>query len=627
LTLGRSRNEVWARALAEEFARCGVREIVVAPGSRSTPLVLAFAAEPAFRLHVEIDERSAGFLALGLGRGSGVPAIVLTTSGTATANLFPAVIEASQSEVPLLVLTADRPHHLRDADANQAIDQLRLFGPFVRAFHEVSPPVVTDAALRHLRALAARSVATALGGAAGPVHLNLPFDKPLEPVAGASDAQPGFEATAPEAWRGRGDLTPFVRISRRRSAVDPDEVHEVAQRIAAADRPLLVAGPAVEARRSGPALIRVAPALGVPVLADPLSGARFGAPADAAIGAGYDVFLRDPELRGLLRPDLIVRVGSSPTSAILLGALDEWGDVPQIVIDAGARWKDHLARAHRYVVADPAGFLTHLGVTSSASDPLRPARREWVGLWQQAFQAAAEGADAALGRDFIEAVAVAEGVSALGEEGVLFVSSSMPIRDLDAFVPAGPQSLDLHANRGASGIDGIVSTVLGVRLATGGRMVALLGDLALLHDMNGLLALRNAHPDLVLLVIQNDGGGIFHHLPIRDFEPPFTRLFATPHGLELSRVAALYDLSYRLLTPTREGVAQGVAAALTAGGPHLLEVRTDREENRVRRTAAIDFIRAHVREALRSGSPPRNPTSAGGSPVGTLESGGKDGAA
>lgn len=596
---GMNRNDAWARSLVDELARAGVREVVVSPGSRSTPLVLAFAGDPRFRITVQIDERCAGFLALGLGRGSGRPAVVLTTSGTAAANLYPAVVEASQSDIPLLVLTADRPHRLRDADANQAIDQLRLYGPFVRAFHEVAPPTLEDGSLRHLRMLASRAVAAAVGLPGGPVHLNLPFAKPLEPVEVPGDDPQALAAAHPQAVTGRPGGVPFVRIGPRRPRASPEEVRGVANLLASSLRPLLVAGPAPEAERVGPVLQSLARRAGIPLLADPLSGARYGADGATPVVASYDLFLREEGLRRMLRPDLVLRVGATPTSAVLAAFLEESSGARQVVVDAGSRWKDHLAVARDYLPVDPAEFLEQVGPALVADDGggtggVSSRIEGWSRQWRQAEALASRAAAAELSGPFFEAAALAESAAALGPGGTLLVASSMPVRDLDAFVPARGIPLRVVGNRGASGIDGLVSTALGVRMTGGGPMVAVLGDLAFYHDLNGLLAVRNVRPDLVFVVIHNDGGGIFHLLPVRQHEPAFTPYFATPHGLDFARAAALYDLP-SVEVEGRAGAVRGaVSTALAAGGPRIVVVRSDREVNRQRREEAVAAVRRQV---------------------------------
>ena len=596
------RNAVWAGAFAEELAHAGVRDVCVAPGSRSTPLVLACARLGAFRMRVHLDERSAGFFALGVGKATGTPAAVITTSGTAAANLFPAVVEASQSESPLLVLTADRPHRLRDSDANQAIDQLRLFGLFVREFFEVAPAEVGGPALRHLRTLAARAVASAVGLPAGPVHLNFPFefpfDVPLEPQDDTPDGAPdgALVEAHPRAARGCAGERPYIRVRPRRPRLDKGELDALAERLAASRRPLLVVGPTPEPDRLRTAVVSFASAVGLPVLADPLSGVRYGPDGEACIYGAYDLFLREPRARSALAPDLVLRVGRSPISAALLDYLADAAHEAHLLIDPSFRWKDHLAVASDVVRADAADTLTRLAERG------RPARldSDWCALWTRLERAASVALTDLLqsreeGERF-EGMVAQQTLRAMNVPGTLFVSSSMPIRDLDAFGGRHAVPLRVLGNRGASGIDGIVSTALGVAAGAGEPVVALVGDIALLHDANGLLAAREPDAQVVFVVVNNDGGGIFHFLPVRAHEPHFTRLFATPHGIEPERVAALYGLSYERAEP--ETLAERVREAVTAGGTRLIEVRTDRETNRRRRDAAIERARAAALAAL-----------------------------
>ena len=465
---------LWVRAFCDELARAGVREVVVAPGSRSTPLVMAFDAHQHFNVRVHLDERSAAFFALGVGKASGVPAVLVTTSGTATASAFPAVIEAAQSEAPLLVLTADRPHHLRDSDANQAIDQLRLFGPYAKDFFEVAPPLVEDAALRHLRSLAARTVASAKGAPAGAVHVNFPLDKPLEPIEGHGD----FMAKHPSAGAGRSSGEPFVQVESGRRQVSADTLEAL---LDALDTPrgVIVLGPSPDPLGSGEAALRLAAAIGCPLLADPLSGARFAPSRGAHVVAGYDLLLRAPDVCAALEPSLVLRVGASPTSTALLGWLQHNDGVRQIVIDGGGRWKDHGATATEYVHADPAATLHALAESAEAN-----AHEDWRELWRSAESAVREAVRSARGEPH-EGDVLATVAAAVPEGANLFVSSSMPVRDLDAFGAPRDETVRVFGNRGASGIDGIVSTAFGVAAATGAPTVCVIGDVALFHDQNG----------------------------------------------------------------------------------------------------------------------------------------------
>ena len=601
-------NAFWAGAFVDELARIGVRDICVAPGSRSTPLVLAAVRDGRFRMFSIVDERSAGFFALGIGKVSGRPAVVITTAGTAAANLYPAIIEASQGEVPLLALTADRPHHLRDTDGNQAMDQLRLFGVFPRAFFDVELPRLEGESLRHLRGLAGRAVSLALGPPRGPVHLNFPFEKPLEPdlFLGdplTEDPLERFREDHPLAGKGRPGGEPFVYASPRLPSVPEGEVARVRAALEGAARGVIVAGPVPDPGEVGPAVLSAGAATGFPVLADPLSGARFSPPHGAQVVAGYDLFLRSPHAREALKPELILRIGGSPTSSGVLDYLAEFGDARQIVVDEGGRWKDHLTSAHHYIQASPAPFLERLATGIRGAHD-----REWQELWSDAEARTRRVLDSQGTGVLLEGEILAAVVAGLPEGANLMVASSMPIRDLDAFCFPGPKSLRVFGNRGASGIDGLVSTTLGIAVASedglssdgtspgagpAGPTVGILGDLAFLHDMNGLLALGSVKPRVIFVVVKNDGGGIFHTLPVREHEPAFTQFFATPHGLDFSKVAEFHGLPYshaNSLAEFREAFSQ----ALMTDGPCVLEVRTQREETHQRRREVV----AAVTEAM-----------------------------
>ncbi len=581
-------NTLWARAFVDELARSGIRDVCVAPGSRSTPLVLACAADPRLRVRLHLDERSTSFFALGVGKATGWPAAVVTTSGTATANLLPAVVEASRSEVPLLVLTADRPHRLRDADANQAIDQTRLYGPYVRDFFEVAPPSLDGPALRHLRSLACRAVARAVGAPAGPVHLNFPFDKPLEPSDDEAAAEHAFAAAHPVAAGGRPDGRPFVTVGRTRPEALEEEIAVLRDLVAASPRGLIVAGPHPDAA-VGEAALSLGGATGWPVLADPLSGARFARSGGALVVGAYDLFLRDEVVRERLRPELVLRVGSSPTSQALLDALLAWRGVRHVVVDVGGRWKDHADVATDYVVADPAATLDRLAGGIAADTP-----PGWEGAWREAERVARAARDD--DGEAHEGTILGAVAAAMPEDGTLFVSSSMPVRDLDAYGTPRDDTVRVLANRGASGIDGVVSTAFGVAAARGEPVACALGDIAFFHDQNGLLWSREADAAVVFVLIDNDGGGIFHMLPVREHEPHFTTYFATPHGLDFAHAARLHGIPLDDVVPADLGGA--LKYALADGGTRILRVRTSREHNRRRHRDVADEVARRVRASL-----------------------------
>lgn len=590
----------------DELARAGVEHVCLAPGSRSTPLVMACARDDRFRTWVHVDERSAGFFALGLGKATGGPAAVITTSGTATANLFPAVIEASQSRVPLLLLTADRPPRLRGSDANQTIDQPGMYGSYVRESLETGEPSLDD--LGAVRALACHAVTSALGPEPGPVHVDLPFDKPLGPVEPEWDSLDGHGEVEVLSRLGRADGSPWTPIAARTVASPPGEVGRVAEALGKGGRGLIVAGPVADPSTVGPALIRLAAATGFPLLADSLSGARFGPRADALVTLRHDLILADARARTALRPDVLLRVGRAPTSGALLSFLEECSDVPQVVIAADLPGRDYLCERSHRVRADVAPFLDE--VAAELSDTIESA--SWSEVWRTLDVAAGEAVAGSEGDPF-EGDVLAAVVATLPGDGTLFISNSMPVRDLDAFGGERLERLHVYGNRGASGIDGIVSTAAGIAASasvplrphsgdaepsdgasvTALPVVAVLGDLAFYHDMNGLLAVAKYDLDLVLVVIHNDGGGIFHMLPIREHEPEFTEYFATPHGLDFRHAAELYGIPYRRLDDASETPA-ALREALEHGGPRILEIPSDRDQNARRRAEVIAAVREVV---------------------------------
>jgi 2-succinyl-5-enolpyruvyl-6-hydroxy-3-cyclohexene-1-carboxylate synthase len=545
-----------ARVVVDELARNGVTEAVIAPGSRSAPLAIAFAEHPGIRLHVRIDERSAAFLGLGLAKASGIPVPIVCTSGTAAANFHPAVLEAAHSRVPLVVLTADRPPELRATGANQTVDQIKLFGSAVRFFAELGVAEARRGMVPYWRSVICRALGSA---ASGPVHLNVPFREPLvqdptdeawpEPLAGRPDGRP---------WT---DVQPLVSTA---SAAEP--ARELAQ---PPERGILVAGDGVTDPQQA---VAFAEAAGWPIFAEPMSGARLGPNAITT----YSQLLAIPDVLARYAPHLIVTVGKPGLARSLL---ELYPRVSHLVVDPNAQWADPTRTAFRVVAALP-------GLPRTGNSP------GWLAAWQRMEKAARGELDRILGQDgeLSELGLAAQIADVAGDNAVFVVGSSMPIRCLDLVQRAGPGPWVL-ANRGASGIDGCVSTAVGAALAHqaigGGPAFAMLGDLAVLHDQNGLIiGPGEARPDLTVVVVNNAGGGIFSFLPYAGM-PQFEKLFGTAHGVDFAHVAAATGWEYHLVSHAEE-----VPGALKGGGTRLIEVRTDRQ-------ASVRFHR-QVREAITS---------------------------
>ena len=551
----------FAATLVDEWARAGVRHAVVAPGSRSNPLAVALDADDRIVVHVFLDERSASFCALGIGRATGVPAVVVTTSGTAAAECHAAVLEASHGRVPLLVCTADRPPELQGVGAPQTVDQVGLYGRAVRWAAE--PGVPDPATAGTWRSLGSRAVAEATGARPGPVHLDLAFRDPL--VGEPGDLPPGRE-----------DGAPWHRIWPLRW---PGSVEAVAATLRS-PRGLIVAG--AGASRAGVA--QLAQATGWPVLADPLSGCR----VPGAVSA-FDPILRVRAFAEAHRPDVVVRVGALPASKVLGEWLASAGARVVLLERAGAfldpdRLAADIVPGGVAVLADLARRLEGIG------DP------SWGAAWQTADDAA-QGAIARVlaGREEVTEPAVARSLlAALPDGATLVVSSSMPVRDLEWYA-AARDGVRVVANRGANGIDGVVSTAVGVALATGGPTALLIGDLALLHDTGGLLGLAERGVDLAIVVIDNRGGGIFSFLPqARSLPAPrFERLLATPHEVDLPSLVAVYGLP-ALRVHDADGLVPALTAAVHTPGPLVVVAPTDRAAN----VAVHDELHAAVATAV-----------------------------
>jgi 2-succinyl-5-enolpyruvyl-6-hydroxy-3-cyclohexene-1-carboxylate synthase len=576
--LAPNRSHAFARALLQELARAGLRQVCICPGSRSTPLVAAAAAEPALRCWSHLDERSAGFFALGLAKAAREPVALVCTSGTAAANFLPSVVEAHHAGVPLLLLTADRPPELREWGAGQTIDQLRLYGGCVRWFAEVPLPEAGGAMLRYARALACRALAECRGAPAGPVHLNLPFREPLEPAAVAGDVPADLAARDALAAFGRA-AGPYTQASRPAPAPGEAEVAALARLARECPRGVLAAGPQDAGPELGAAVARFARAAGWPVLADPCSQLRCGPHLpDAPVLAASDLWLRDERFAARAAPELVLRLGAAPTSKAFRLWLERHPPRHLLWLGLEAGWSDpsHLLSQHWRV--DPAQLL------GAAAERLAPRRED--GGWLRALEAAERVAQAALEAELaaepalLEPRAVRELGLALPEGALLTVSNSMPVRDLDAFLPSSPRALRVLANRGACGIDGMVSSALGAAAAGAGPAALLTGDLAFLHDAGGLLAARRHGIPLAITVLNNDGGGIFSYLPVAEHarEVAFEEHFRTPHGLDLGPVARAFGAGYaRVASP--EHYRTALKEALAAPRTTVLEVPVDRDRS------------------------------------------------
>lgn len=547
-----------ATVLVDELLRCGMTDAVLAPGSRSAPLALALqSAEDAgrLRLHVRIDERSGSFLGLGLAKRSGRPVALVCTSGTAAANFHPAVIEAHESGVPLIVITADRPPELRDTGANQTIDQVKLYGTAARWSTEVGVPENRPGMVAYWRSLVSRAWGLAQAPVPGPVHLNAAFREPLIPDGDDTWCEP-LDGDVTGAW------------TKVRAATPGSVLHVPPTR-----RGVLVVGDgAVNVKR----YVAAASMAGWPVLAEPNGNARYG---DHALSS-HHFLLGVPEFVERHRPEVVVTLGKPGLSRPLLSLLRRAEEHIVLAPDL-AHWPDPVRSATQ--------------VAPEVEIPVVSGDDAWLKSWRTADLAAAGAVDDVLDAvpEVSEPRLARDLVAGLPGGSLLFTAASMPIRDLDQ-VMRPRRGIRIMANRGAAGIDGLVSTAIGAALAHSGRSFALLGDLAFLHDQNGLIiGPRDRRPDLTIVVVNNRGGGIFSLLPQAALVGPFERVFGTPHQVDLEAVAAAHGVGYRLLDAPGD-----LPKAMAGEGLRIVEARTDRNANAVLHAEMRKAAHAAVRAAL-----------------------------
>jgi 2-succinyl-5-enolpyruvyl-6-hydroxy-3-cyclohexene-1-carboxylate synthase len=561
-------NTALASAFVEELARSGLRLALISPGSRSTPLAIALWRWPEIEAKVIVDERSAGFFALGAAQASREPVALLCTSGTALVNYHPAVVEADESGIPLVVLSADRPPELRGIGAGQTIDQIKSFGSSVRWFCEVGTHEADDSGLLHYRSVACRAVAAARGETRpGPVHLNLPWREPLAPVA----VEGAVTATDPLALQGRLDR-PLTAVTHLDLEPSPFLLDEVAGHIGNAISGVIVAGRQLDPELREP-LAHLARVSGFPILADPTSQLRSGPHDRSHVVAAYDLLLREEHFARSVVPDLILRFGETPTSKPLRTWIAASG-ADQIVVDPYGGWNEPTNQAAAILRADPtelaSGWAARLEGLEGRE---RPAPERWLEAETAAQAALAEALD---GVTEISEPALHRALGAAHRDGdLVYTSSSMPIRDQEAFLAHAAADVLFLSNRGANGIDGLISSGIGAAQASGRPTTVVSGDLGFLHDLGGLAALRDVSTPVRILVIDNDGGGIFHFLPQESAlgGDEFEALLGTPRGVDVARAAALFDLPHRRL----ESLAD-LPEGLTAG-TGLIEVKTARRAN------------------------------------------------
>lgn len=560
---------VYVAAFLDELVRANVKHIVVSPGSRSTPIAMVAAEHPDLHVWLNVDERSAAFFALGMAKARREPVAIVCTSGTAVANYMPAVVEAKESQVPLIVLTADRPHELRDIGAPQAIDQLNFFGKQVKWFVEMAIPEESSEILRYVRTVAARAVSTSLNGPSGPVHLNFPFREPLVPII--EDEQ---------IWEsGLDHRTRFVKATESKLMMREEELELLASGLTQVERGLIVCGP-LDRPGFAEEVVALGDKLSFPVIADPLSQLRSGSHNKNLVIDSYDAFLRDEYISQELVPEVVIRFGAMPVSKAVLLFLKKNPQIKQIIIDGEGLWRDPTLLASEVIHADPVLFCRLLNkvLSENKGQKTRAPISNWLESWVTADRIAGEVL-VHLGNEEqeFEGQVVLRIAQNLPENATFFVGNSMPIRDVDSFFLNTERNIRIMANRGANGIDGTISAALGASTVAE-PLILLVGDLTFYHDLNGLLAAKLHKLNATIVIVNNEGGGIFSFLPQSEHPKNFELLFGTPLGLDYSHVVKMYGGEFKRIADWDE-LSTAIKNCKDVKGLNVIEIRTDRSLN------------------------------------------------
>lgn len=564
-----NRNIIWAEAFVDQLVRLGVGYACISPGSRSTPLALACANHKLLQSYVHIDERSGGFFALGIAKNIRKPVVLVCTSGTAAAEFGPAIIEAYQQNVPLIVCTADRPPELLECGANQTINQENIYANHIRWYFNAGLPEPTPERLRHIRIIARRAVKEASGLEKGPVHINFPFRKPFEPnsftdTVDARDLEQVMNGFADEIAPIEVSVTPTV-----------ESLYDLVSAVHSFERGLIIVGPGDFTEAFSEQISEMASLLSYPVLADGASQLRFGQHDKDMIFTHYDAYLKVASFAESHKPEIILQFGGTISSKGLELFLNDQNAF-KVHINAGGKWLDPSNYLRSVVQSDPLTFCRLMNKELRKDRPKRTSRD-----WPEDFRTAEKKSEL-IRRDMIDCTdSLFEGkvlravLNEIPDGSHVMISNSMPIRDLDYFVSSMHKDIRIHTNRGASGIDGINSTALGIAATVNTPVYLITGDLAFYHDLNGLIASNKYSIPLNVILINNNGGGIFELLPISDYREIFNDYFLTPHNLNFESLVTGYGGIYRNVRSWDELKAALHESAHNGGKLHVHEIRTD----------------------------------------------------
>ena len=585
-----NRNYILAEAFVDTLAKCGLKHVSICPGSRSTPIAVAFARSSSITSWAHLDERSAAYFSLGLAQSSNTPVAVVCSSGTAGANFFPAVIESYYSSTPLILITADRPPELWGWGAPQTMDQLNLYGKFPKWSVSLPVPEIRGDLLHNIRHVAVRAFHTAMSIPSGPVHINMPFREPLEPRFVADDQILLVDSDKTPDIVGQNTDTLRLKVIDPGNEPNPQTIEDLASELVVGGKGIIVCGPQRDPLLSQ-SVVALSNLLGYPILADPLSQLRTGKHNLENVIDNYDFFLRDESLIDELKPDIVVRFGAIPTSAALNRYLERHREAKHLLINTDA-WNDpnhlqsYVIPANGRAVCDE--LLKFLPMSKETP---------WLQNWKTIRQRVAQDITVSLGatEQMFEGKVFARIAELVPPGTSLFAGNSMPIRDMDGFLPNRSKSIYCGANRGVNGIDGVLATTLGFGADSGDRIVLVIGDISFYHDLNSLLAAKRHQIDASIIVINNDGGGIFSFLPQAKYPEHFEYLLGTPHGLTFSSAATLFSLNYQSVDSWVQ-FDHAFSSSLNIKGTTIIEITSNREENFLLHESVVQQILAKVHE-------------------------------
>ncbi|MBM7606052.1 2-succinyl-5-enolpyruvyl-6-hydroxy-3-cyclohexene-1-carboxylate synthase [Metabacillus crassostreae] len=572
----------YVASFVDELSRAGVEQIVISPGSRSTPLAMLFLEHPDVTTYINIDERSAGFFALGLAKSGNKPVALVCTSGTAAANYYPAIIEAHYSRVPLLILTADRPHELRDVGAPQAIDQINMYGKYSKWFVDLALAEENDDMLRYSRTIANRSVGISTANPQGVVHLNFPFREPLIP-----------NLMLPNLWDTHENRKTYLHTSVGVSSMRIKDISTIIEHIEFEQNGIIICGDNQTISYIDE-VIKLSDHLKYPILADPLSQIRAGKHRKTGVIDCYDTILKDPDITKHVKPNVVIRFGAMPVSKPLMKLLKNNPGIIQIVVDPSGEYRDPTLNSSHLITCNEDEFCKEM-IKSISRREITAYYKKWI-FSQLTHDQEIEEALTKM-TDLFEGKVVQALQKSLPQQCKLVVGNSMPIRDVDTFFRNTSKEIEVYCNRGANGIDGVVSTALGICAKESEPTFLLIGDLSFYHDLNGLLAAKMNKLNLTVILINNDGGGIFSFLPQSSEEKHFERLYGTPTGLEYAKVVEMYGGEFNRIN-SWEGFQSYFDSTWANEGLKVLEIQTNRNTRVKVHRELLDHVSQEIRKVL-----------------------------